>query len=232
MLRLFRARSLLRMISKLQIVASGLAVRVPRGYPVSATSQLDPDAAAQVHAGFRPARWRKTVRSGTIALAAAAPFSAVAKNTGNDLLAICLSESAVCQGYIIGVYEVLSTKSVIASHRICTSANITAGEVMRVTIEFLKRHPELMNLTAESLVSQALIESYPCTPSELKLNTSSNRKNRHSRLHRATHGKLTPVPARTMFARDQSMIVGGIRTTTREDGRSIVDEGESRWRGT
>ena len=194
------ATSLLHMISKVQI-ASGFAFRVPLRYPVSATSRLNPDAAAQVHAGYGPVRWRKSVRSGIMALVTAAPVSAVAKNTGNDLLAICLPESAICQGYIIGVYEVLSTKKVIASHRICTSANITAGEVMRVTIAFLKGHTELMNATAESLVSQALIESYPCTPSELKLNTSINGKSRHSRLHtrsitgRCCRGAESSLPA-------------------------------------
>jgi Rap1a immunity proteins len=105
---------------------------------------------------------RKRAPALAIVLASAAPWSALAENSGNDLLTLCTPESAICQGYVMGVYEVLSTDRVIASRRICPSPIITAGEVMDITIQFLEGHPELLHSTAVSLVSRALIEAFPC----------------------------------------------------------------------
>jgi hypothetical protein len=80
---------------------------------------------------------------------------------GNDLLSECDSESpmqkSICLGYMQRTADMLS-----ASKELCMAENVTARQVMDITIKWLRDHPESRHYTASTEIYRALVPSFPC----------------------------------------------------------------------
>ena len=95
--------------------------------------------------------------------------------SGNKLLELCdapfgTNSQAWCDGYIIGVddtltiTEAVSGKAGSASHRYyCLRQDVTLGQTSLVVLNYLKAHPDKLDLIASELVIAALAEAFPCS---------------------------------------------------------------------
>lgn len=66
------------------------------------------------------------------------------------------TNSAMLSGYVIGVAD-LGDKILF-----CTPSNSTVGQLVAVTLKYLREHPEKWSLPADEVVTQALRNSFPC----------------------------------------------------------------------
>ncbi len=70
-----------------------------------------------------------------------------------------------CQAYIAGVidyHNVLRSMKLAPKVDICIPAEISHGDLHRVVLEFLRKHPEHDGFVAAPAVTMALYEIYPC----------------------------------------------------------------------
>lgn len=89
-------------------------------------------------------------------------------HNGNTLLALCNDNGSdllwgACSGYVEAVTDVLSHGAIIAGGKTCTPENATSSQVRDIVVRFLVNHPEERHFSAESLVTKALFEAFPCT---------------------------------------------------------------------
>ena len=93
--------------------------------------------------------------------------------SGNKLLELCdapfgTNNQAWCDGYIIGVDDTLTITEAVsgtagASHRYyCLRQDVTLGQTSLVVLNYLKAHPDKLDLIASELVIAALAEAFPC----------------------------------------------------------------------
>lgn len=90
---------------------------------------------------------------------------------GNILLARMngtTQERMQALGYIQGVHDTLQ------DFVVCSPANVTAGQVMDMTKNFLDNTPAIRHLNADAIVMRVLATTWPCA---VQKNNSSN-KNR------------------------------------------------------
>jgi hypothetical protein len=59
-------------------------------------------------------------------------------------------------GYLMAISD--STNSISW----CNPGNVTTGQMFKIVSKYLNNNPEKLNLYADSLVIQALIEAFPC----------------------------------------------------------------------
>jgi hypothetical protein len=80
--------------------------------------------------------------------------------SGNMLLQRLRSDDAYDRalglGYVMGVSDAGQSKT----H--CASSQVTAGQVRDVVRQSLERYPATRDLTADVLISMALMEAFPC----------------------------------------------------------------------
>jgi hypothetical protein len=83
---------------------------------------------------------------------------------GNDLYNKCIathpdpdfdSKWGECIGYILGATDA-------HDHIFCLSPDVTAGQVRDTVIRYLQINPSKRHLSAEWLVADALLQSFPC----------------------------------------------------------------------
>jgi len=92
---------------------------------------------------------------------------------GNELLESCeayISETGsaakgnVCAAYIVGISDAqglfVDWRGIKPSW--CLPPKATATQLVRVVTKHLQEHPENLHLTADGLVGNALITSFPC----------------------------------------------------------------------
>lgn len=89
---------------------------------------------------------------------------------GNDLLSHCTESPQhayymYCLGYIASASDTHNTwaEQGVAPRRICTSIDVTQGQLRLIVVKYLEADPAELHLTASSLVLNALIEAFPCT---------------------------------------------------------------------
>jgi len=100
----------------------------------------------------------------------AASDKAAVYATGNTLLAWCLSasrsEQRLCDGYILGVADVMLENKKIGDVAACIPVPVRSrgwSQILNVVQRFLASHPEKRSqLSATNLVARALAEAYPC----------------------------------------------------------------------
>jgi hypothetical protein len=63
-------------------------------------------------------------------------------------------------GYITGVYDTLDGVS------ICAPQNVTPGQLIAITKNYLVAHPDQWNFSAEILVARSLYAAFPCKVSK------------------------------------------------------------------
>ncbi|WP_289150239.1 Rap1a/Tai family immunity protein [uncultured Salipiger sp.] len=104
------------------------------------------------------------------------PVAASAEfRSGNDLLALCSSEStvdqAVCLGFISGVHDTILTAqglglvSQAPGTGVCVPQGVdgvVAGQVQDIVVRHLETHPEKRHFTAANIAWQALFQAFPC----------------------------------------------------------------------
>ncbi len=76
---------------------------------------------------------------------------------GNRLLQACESESALCEGYILGVVDARYTEGTF-----CVSRETSTAQIVETVKRYLGDRPELGHVAASSLVGDALAETFPC----------------------------------------------------------------------
>ncbi len=62
--------------------------------------------------------------------------------------------NGICQGEVIGVLN--------TDEKVCIPDGVTAGQAIRVVLEWLDRHPELQHLDFALLAASALETTWPC----------------------------------------------------------------------
>lgn len=94
--------------------------------------------------------------------------------TGNVLLANCeqaekageeaLFKSGLCLGYIEGVLNGWRLANAAWSQPpgFCAPPVITKGQSIRIVTKYLREHPASLHMGAETLVTIAFVEAYPC----------------------------------------------------------------------
>lgn len=84
--------------------------------------------------------------------------------TGNDLLARCETNRSACINYVLGVSDALSFFEDAGASKsfICTTTNVTAGQMTDVVIKYLKDNPAVRNQGAAGLTWSALTDAFPC----------------------------------------------------------------------
>jgi hypothetical protein len=63
---------------------------------------------------------------------------------------------AVAFGYVIGVHDALSGTLV------CSGANVTQGQVIEVVLKYMRNNPEVLDQSADRVVTAALKTVWPC----------------------------------------------------------------------
>jgi hypothetical protein len=101
-----------------------------------------------------------------IGMLLACPAGAV--TTGYDLLRYCSQaeteatfKSGVCNGYIRAITDVMFNYP-FAGLQACFPEGVTRGQVVRVSVKFLREHPGLLHLSAYNNVASALLVAFPC----------------------------------------------------------------------
>jgi hypothetical protein len=63
---------------------------------------------------------------------------------------------AVAFGYVIGVHDALSGSVV------CSGDNVTQGQVVQVVLKYMRQNPEVLDQSADRVVTAALKAVWPC----------------------------------------------------------------------
>lgn len=93
-------------------------------------------------------------------------------NSGNDFFEICRAlaerqnanetnviDQAYCQGFTKGAWD---SVTMFEKGTICTPLNVTLGQVVDISYNWLKNHPERRQNSAISAISNALLHAFPC----------------------------------------------------------------------
>jgi CheY-specific phosphatase CheX len=62
----------------------------------------------------------------------------------------------VAFGYVIGVHDALSGSV------ICSGDNVTQGQVVQVVLKYMRQNPELLDQSADRVITAALKAVWPC----------------------------------------------------------------------
>lgn len=98
--------------------------------------------------------------------------------TGNTFMDKCANVSAetgnsvdfgYCVGYVEGVSDMIDMEQTRVNvdgstnkAYICTSPDVTAGQMLRVVQKFIKDHPETQHYAAPALINNAFVKAFPC----------------------------------------------------------------------
>lgn len=93
--------------------------------------------------------------------------------TGNDLLEYCSAKvdrrpylNGVCDGYIYGTHDTLMDmftsfpKETILHY--CPPKEVTTGQIAKVVMKYLEKHPEQLHEKADFLIHKAVQKAFPC----------------------------------------------------------------------
>jgi len=89
--------------------------------------------------------------------------------SGNDLMKHCsvfemgasTFYDGVCSGYVVAIADAMAINT-INTFRACVPLNSTWGQIARISIKYLREHPEQLHHAAHGLVAAALSEAFPC----------------------------------------------------------------------
>jgi len=88
-------------------------------------------------------------------------------DTGNEFLAACedpTDERVVfaCRYYVFGVADGIDFAQSSAKPVYCLDPHATMGQELRITIGYIKAHPDKTHIATAALISNALAEAFPC----------------------------------------------------------------------
>ena len=91
--------------------------------------------------------------------------------SGNQLAVQCFTDKSdhtydlkdvYCLAYIVGVADSFSCSAPLAGMGWKPQSGIVAGQLVKVVMNFLGKHPEALHQDASWLVVNALAEAFPC----------------------------------------------------------------------
>jgi hypothetical protein len=105
-------------------------------------------------------------------------------NTGNELLKQCSdairegdgehlngtehTDASYCIGFVqgavqaFGIVKQMNEEMHIENRFPCLADKITMGQLVRITVKWMKSNPEQLHFDASSLVLQAMMGAFPC----------------------------------------------------------------------
>jgi hypothetical protein len=86
---------------------------------------------------------------------------------GNGLLDSCTKvdnefSEFYCAGFITGVASVLATDNKVSGFTACIPGNVSVGQIVRVSVDYLEKNPALLHYEASGLVAEGLEKAFPC----------------------------------------------------------------------
>lgn len=115
---------------------------------------------------------KRRVLLAALAVTLAVPGPAMAGYvSGWDLLQICKSNPASpvyrlhvsqCLGYVVGVSDTFDCGSKLHGFNWSSTSPVAQTDLVKVTIDWLSSHPNLLDRKSDGLVAAALSEAYPC----------------------------------------------------------------------
>lgn len=88
--------------------------------------------------------------------------------SGNDLIEYCQRTpetwgEGVCLGYVLAVADVMDNDGAIISGSRACFPELPNKQIIAVAKRWLAGHPELLHLSAHSLLAAAMAEAFPCS---------------------------------------------------------------------
>jgi hypothetical protein len=80
--------------------------------------------------------------------------------SGNDLYQNLRSESLTERAYGLGYLAGVADAGQSGSH--CIPSTVTLGQIEDMSMNYLRKNPEIRNLSADILVGMMLLERWPC----------------------------------------------------------------------
>ena len=115
---------------------------------------------------------------GFIALALATSTTAQAQTTGLTMKAWCAdmpdatamttkspltAEGGLCSGFIWGVIDYMNLYQASSNqHIFCPPIGATSGQEIEIVRSWMGRHPERLNFGGSLVITEALMEAFPC----------------------------------------------------------------------
>jgi hypothetical protein len=104
-------------------------------------------------------------------VAAALPAPAAAQNvppraTAGLVARVCNENQAACLTYVVGSLDAFSAAMAAFGRpqTVCIPPAITNGQLMQVSVAYLRAHPEVANANGAQIVIGAIHRAYPCRP--------------------------------------------------------------------
>jgi len=95
--------------------------------------------------------------------------AAMANITGNRLKEACqfypghTEAASFCIGYISGSLDAArGTNNAVRGELVCEPPNVVGEQLIAMAIKYLSDHPELLHLTASSLILDMYVKAFPC----------------------------------------------------------------------
>lgn len=91
--------------------------------------------------------------------------------SGWDLLEICKASPASpvyrqkvaqCMGYVVAISDTFDCSEKLHGFNWSNTTPVGQADVVKSTIAWLSRHPQLLDYKSDGLVAAALAETYPC----------------------------------------------------------------------
>jgi hypothetical protein len=86
--------------------------------------------------------------------------------TGNELLFFCtLNNDVLAKGICLGYVEAIADFVRYFGYqgvKYCADPNVTAQQMMDITVQFLRANPATRHLSASGIVAVALTQNFPC----------------------------------------------------------------------
>jgi Rap1a immunity proteins len=86
--------------------------------------------------------------------------------SGNGFLRYCEgpegSSYGMCRGYVLGVVDGIQTVSSSFSDRICDPGHVTADQLYRIAVKYMRDHPQETHKFTAMLIFEASAGVFPC----------------------------------------------------------------------
>ena len=87
--------------------------------------------------------------------------------TGNDLLDRCSAEGynhGLCEGYVMAIADAMSGDNTVVGLKACLDVKVRGAQVVEIVVAALHRKAADRQLSARSIVADAIADAFPCPP--------------------------------------------------------------------
>ena len=83
--------------------------------------------------------------------------------TGSDLLQMCTGPERIgCNAYIAGASDAITSQRAAEGKPTCLPSSVPIGQVVGVTLNYLRAHPELLGSGGAFLINEAITLAWKC----------------------------------------------------------------------